>query len=220
MVAAAALVVSSPAPTAAESNGGLRIMPLGDSITAGVNVPGGYRTSLWRRAAADHRKDDFVGSRFNGPIALGDHDHEGHPGWRIDGIDARAAVWTRAARPRTVLLHIGTNDMLRNHDVRRAPARLSTLIGRLTAAAPGADVFVSDLVPIGNRAAEARAKTFNAAVPGVVRKWVQRGRHVHFVAMHSALRRQDLPDGVHPSAGGYAKMAARWYAKLRTGPWI
>ena len=37
--------------------------------------------------------------------------------------------------------------------------------------------------------------------------------------MHSALRPADLsPDGIHPSGGGYAKMAARWYAALRSMP--
>ncbi|MFC4537132.1 SGNH hydrolase, partial [Sphaerisporangium dianthi] len=30
----------------AESNGGVRVMPLGDSITEGTQVPGGYRIGL------------------------------------------------------------------------------------------------------------------------------------------------------------------------------
>src|SRR5512139_1700018 len=72
----------------AESNGGVRIMPLGDSITDGTQVPGGYRIGLWQRLAATGHRVDFVGSQFNGPANLGDHDHEGHPGWRIDQIDA------------------------------------------------------------------------------------------------------------------------------------
>ena len=33
----------------AESNGGVRVMPLGDSITDGAQVPGGYRIGLWQR---------------------------------------------------------------------------------------------------------------------------------------------------------------------------
>ncbi|MEU6432253.1 hypothetical protein ABZ860_40650, partial [Microbispora sp. NPDC046973] len=33
----------------AESNGGVRVMPLGDSITEGTQVPGGYRIGLWQR---------------------------------------------------------------------------------------------------------------------------------------------------------------------------
>ena len=39
----------------------------------------------------------------------------------------------------------------------------------------------------------------------------------HLVDMHSALTTADLADGVHPNAGGYDKMAARWYAALQLG---
>ncbi|MEW9534173.1 SGNH hydrolase, partial [Microbispora sp. NPDC049125] len=47
-VAVAALgVVMSPGVAGAESNGGVRVMPLGDSITEGTQVPGGYRIGLW-----------------------------------------------------------------------------------------------------------------------------------------------------------------------------
>ena len=77
----------------AESNGGVRVMPLGDSITEGTQVPGGYRIGLWQRLAAGGYRVDFVGSQSNGPASLGDHDHEGHPGWRIDQIDANIVGW-------------------------------------------------------------------------------------------------------------------------------
>ncbi|MEV5745599.1 hypothetical protein AB0L30_36545, partial [Microbispora rosea] len=79
----------------AESNGGVRVMPLGDSITEGTQVPGGYRIGLWQRLAAGRYMIDFVGSQYNGPGSLGDHDHEGHPGWRIDQIDANINGWLR-----------------------------------------------------------------------------------------------------------------------------
>ncbi len=205
-------------PSGGESDAGVRIMPLGDSITDGFNVPGGYRSDLWQYLVADGHTDDFVGSQSNGPARLGDHDHEGHPGWRIDEIDAHAADWVRATSPRTVLLHIGTNDMVQNHDPAGAPARLSTLLTHITDAAPTADVLVSDLVPLADPVLESRAAQYNAAVPGVVSVLAAQGRHVHFVAMHSALTTADLADGVHPTAGGYSKMAARWYSALVSSP--
>ncbi len=90
---AALLLVIGPfaggrAAAYAESNGGVRVMPLGDSITDGITVPGAYRIGLWQRFVNDGYKVDFVGSLSNGPAALGDHDHEGHSGWRIDHITA------------------------------------------------------------------------------------------------------------------------------------
>ncbi|GAA4607697.1 lysophospholipase L1-like esterase [Actinoplanes octamycinicus] len=208
-------VTGLPGPAAAESNGGTRVMPLGDSITEGTQVPGGYRIGLWQRMAAAGYRVDLVGSQFNGPAQLGDHDHEGHPGWRIDQIDANIGGWLRASTPRTVLLHIGTNDILQNYNVSGAPGRLSTLLDHIVAGAPSADVFVATLIPLANSGQEAAARTFNAALPGIVRS---KGSRVHLVDMHAALTTGDLIDGIHPTAGGYDKMAAIWYAALRTVP--
>ncbi|GHJ12893.1 MULTISPECIES: RICIN domain-containing protein [unclassified Micromonospora] len=219
-VAALALSVTgvlAPAgPAAAESNGGVRVMPLGDSITEGTQVPGGSRIGLWQRLAAGGYRVDFVGSQFNGPSNLGDHDHEGHPGWRIDQIDANITGWLNTYQPRTVLLHIGTNDILQNYNVSTAPNRLSTLIDRITTTAPNADVFVAQIIPLANAGQESAVRTFNAALPGIVQSKVNAGKRVHLVDQHAALTTADLIDGIHPTATGYDKMAAVWYAALQS----
>jgi lysophospholipase L1-like esterase len=203
---------------AAESNGGVRVMPLGDSITDGLVVPGGYRIGLWQRFTAGGYRVDFVGSLSNGPASLGDHDHEGHSGWRIDQIDANIVNWLHATTPHTVLLHIGTNDIAQNDDLPNAPARLSALIDHITATVPTAEVFVAQIIPLGSPSLEAEVKTFNAAIPGIVQGKVAAGKHVHLVDMHSALTTADLADGVHPNAGGYDKMAAVWFNALLSVP--
>jgi lysophospholipase L1-like esterase len=217
-MAVTAFIVLPASPAGAESNGGTRVMPLGDSITEGTQVPGGSRIGLWQRLNANAYRVDFVGSQFNGPSSLGDHDHEGHPGWRIDQIDANIVGWTQTFTPRTVLLHIGTNDILQNFNVSTAPNRLSTLIDRITNTAPAADVFVAQIIPLANANQEAAVRTFNAAIPGIVQSKVNAGRHVHLVDMHSALTTADLIDGVHPTANGYDKMAAVWFNALRAVP--
>ncbi|MEV4018244.1 lectin [Nonomuraea angiospora] len=217
---AVALVVAGTAMGAgvagAESNGGVRVMPLGDSITEGTQVPGGYRIGLWQRLAAGRYTVDLVGSQFNGPGSLGDHDHEGHPGWRIDQIDANITGWLRTYTPRTVLLHIGTNDVLQNYNLAGAPQRLSALIDHITTAVPDADVFVATIIPLANSGQESAARTFNAAIPGIVQSKVNSGKRVHLVDMHGKLTTSDLIDGIHPTAGGYDKMAAAWYGALQS----
>jgi lysophospholipase L1-like esterase len=215
---AATGAVTGVETASAESNGGVRVMPLGDSITEGTQVPGGYRIGLWQRLAAAGYRVDFVGSQFNGPSSLGDHDHEGHPGWRIDQIDANITGWLRTTNPHTVLLHIGTNDVLQNFNLPGAPGRLSTLIDHITATAPSAEVFVATIIPLSNAAQESAGRTFNAAIPGIVQGKVNAGKHVHLVDMHAALTTADLTDGIHPTAGGYDKMAATWYGALQTVP--
>jgi lysophospholipase L1-like esterase len=218
LATATGLVSVAVQPAAAESNGGVRVMPLGDSITEGTQVPGGYRIGLWQRLAAARYSVDLVGSLSNGPASLGDHDHEGHPGWRIDQIDGSITGWLRTTTPRTVLLHIGTNDILQNYNVGGAPQRLSTLLDHITAAAPSADVFVATIIPLANSGQESAGRTFNAALPGIVQSKVSAGKHVHLVDMHSALTTADLIDGIHPTANGYDKMAARWYSALQAVP--
>jgi lysophospholipase L1-like esterase len=221
LLVAAVLALAGMAPAgtaAAESNGGVRVMPLGDSITEGTQVPGGYRIGLWQRFATDGYRVDFTGSQFNGPAGLGDHDHEGHPGWRIDQIDANIVTWLRNTNPRTVLLHIGTNDVLQNYNLAGAPGRLSTLVDHITATVPAADVFVATIIPLANQNQESAARAFNATIPGMVAAKVNAGKRVHLVDMHAALTTADLIDGIHPTATGYDKMAATWFAALRSVP--
>ncbi|GAA3266236.1 hypothetical protein GCM10020218_003020 [Dactylosporangium vinaceum] len=218
LVAAAATVaalLSAPSAAHAESNGGVRVMPLGDSITDGFNVPGGYRINLWRALANAGHPVDFVGSQFNGPADLPDHDHEGHPGWRIDEVDANATAWVTATAPRSVLIHLGTNDVIQNYALGTAPARLSALVDKVRTAAPNAEVFVASIIPLSDAGREAGAAAFNATLPGIV---AGKGAKVHFVDMHAALTTADLADGVHPNRGGYDKMAARWASALAAVP--
>ncbi|WUR57435.1 cellulose binding domain-containing protein [Micromonospora chokoriensis] len=217
LTAVAAMIAAVPiatSPASAESNGGVRVMPLGDSITDGFNVPGGYRIELWQRFTAGGYRVDFVGSQFNGPASLGDHDHQGHSGWTIAQIDANVVNWLRATNPRTVLLHIGTNDMY--GDTSGAPGRLATLVDRITSTAPNADVFVATIIP--KSGADNQVRGYNNAIPGIVQSRAAAGKRVHLVDMYRALTLSDLADGVHPNATGYRKMAAAWYDALRTVP--
>ena len=203
----ASLAPISPA-SAAQSNGGVKIMPLGDSITDGFNVAGGYRIELWNKLAAGNHTVDFVGSMSNGPASLGDRDHEGHSGWTISQIDAQITGWMRTSQPRTILLHIGTNDM---YNASQAPAQLSALLDRITTLAPDTEVFVATLVPFPRNAQNVQG--FNAQIPGIVKTRADAGKHVHLVDM-SRVTNNDLADGIHPNATGYAKMAAAWYEAL------
>lgn len=203
---------------AAPDAAAVRVMPLGDSITHGEEIPGGYRIGLCQRFVAANLPVQFVGSQSNGPADACGTNHEGHPGWRIDMIDANIVGWLRATNPHTVLLHIGTNDVLQNFNLSTAPARLSALIDHITATVPNAEVFVATIIPIADATSEARARTFNAAIPGIVQGKVNAGKHVHLVNMANALTTADLIDGIHPNATGYDKMAATWFAALSAVP--
>ncbi|MDT0424322.1 MULTISPECIES: SGNH/GDSL hydrolase family protein [Streptomyces] len=217
---AAAGVAFGARPAAAdvpgESNGGVRVMPLGDSLTDGFTpCPGGYRIGLWRRLAEAGYTVDFVGSLANGPAELGDHDHEGHSGWRIDQLDAQLDGWLAATSPRTVLLLIGTNDLNQNHDVANAPARLSALVDRIRALLPDAEIFVASVPPQTDPTQQARVVAYNQALPGAL---AGKDAGVHLVRMYEALTTADLADGVHLTPAGYDRMAGVWFDALRSVP--
>jgi lysophospholipase L1-like esterase len=190
-------------------------MPLGDSITDGFNVPGGYRIDLWDKIVADGYSVDFVGSMTNGPDSLPDMNHEGHSGWTIDQIDSNISSWLSTYNPETILLHIGTNDMY-GSDPAGAPARLATLVDHITTQAPEAELFVATIVPISGY--DETVQAFNATIPGLVEEQVNAGKNVHLVDLYSALTTADLADGVHPNEGGYSKMATGWYEALLSVP--
>ncbi|GAB3957310.1 hypothetical protein GCM10027614_72430 [Micromonospora vulcania] len=130
-------------------------------------------------------------------------------------MDANIVAWMQATNPRTVLLHIGTNDVNQNYDLANAPARLSALIDKIRATGPEVELFVATITPETDATREARVQAYNATIPGIV---AQKGSRVHLVDMHAALTTADLADGVHPNAAGYDKMAARWYAALTSVP--
>jgi lysophospholipase L1-like esterase len=189
-------------------------MPLGDSITDGHNVPGGYRIDLEDQLVADGISFDFVGSLSNGPAALADKNHEGHSGFRIDQISASIGGWLASAQPDAVLLMIGTNDMVQDHQLATAPDRLGALLDQIHTARPSARIFVASIPPFSNAADNQQASSYNAAIPGLVQARAGQGRPITYVEINAALTTADLADGVHPNAAGHAKMADVWHAAL------
>lgn len=193
----------------------LRVMPLGDSITHGATVAGGYRTELWHRLFRERPAVNFVGSQLHGPFGI-DRDHEGHPGKSIQFIRNEVRDWLNTSQPHIILLMIGTNDVLfpEAHDFPGAAARLDSLIGQITVIAPTAELVVASIPVLADPQANARASVFAQEVQAIVNTRAAQGRQVSYVDMYSVLEPADLADGVHPNAAGYEKMAAVWHGAI------
>lgn len=194
----------------------LKIMPLGDSITEGYNVPGGYRIDLWQALRERGDRLEFVGSQENGPPELGDRHHEGYPGWRIDELHQQVEDWLRAAQPDIILLLIGTNDIVQGYAVERAPARLDALIDELFRHRPQAQVFVGSIPPIDEPQLNARVEAYNQAIAQQIQVRQRQGDRLTFVDLYSGLTPEDLADGIHPNRQGHRKIAQMWYDALVT----
>ena len=204
-------------PLVSANSTGIRIMPLGDSITYGVgsSTGGGYRLQLWDDLRVRGFPVDFVGSVKTGPASF-DRENEGHPGWKINQIAAKVVTWLMTYRPNIILLHIGTNDFFKNDDPAQAPARLSHLLNLITTTLPGVTVIVAQILPLPRSARlNAEVVAYNAAIPRIVQADVAQGKHVHYVDMYDAVPPSMLPDQIHPNDAGYALMAKVWlYALL------
>ena len=202
------LVIKTPPPP-------IRIMPLGDSITYGSPVPGGYRDPLYHALTNLGYNVDFIGTQTgNATNTLPEVNHEGHGGWKISdpsiGLYENILGWfSLLADPDVILLHIGTNDDNGSTTFTNAVERLDALITRMAVAKPNAHIIVTTLLKRSSNYA-AITNYFNPFVPGKCAAQAALGRRVTFLDMHAYLQLTDLVDGVHPNRGGYEKMAAAW----------
>jgi lysophospholipase L1-like esterase len=217
LLAAAAVVVVTPAAHAATA---VRIMALGDSITAG---PGCWRAKLWHRLQTSGYTDiDFVGTQSDGggcnPGYSYDFDHEGHGGYAATGIANADQLppWLAAAKPDVVLMHLGTNDMWGGYiPLADKLTAFTKLVGQMRAQNPAMRIVVAQIIPISAAACStcpADVVALNDAIPG----WA-----AGLSTGQSPIRVADLwtgydavadnTDGIHPNDGGFQKMSDAWY---------
>jgi len=216
MVLAGALLMLIETPAHAQS-AGLRVMPVGDSITAGyqniaTNNNNGYRGPLYSELISQGDALDFVGSQRHG--VMFDPDNEGYYGKRIDEVAALTSGEFALYQPNVVLLHLGTNDLGQGYQVSTAPARLAAFIDQIIAADPNVTVLVAQLICNKDPNIQTLTASYNAQIPSIVQARANAGKHVSMVSM-SALTTADLSDNIHPNDGGYQKMADAWDAGIK-----
>lgn len=206
---------------AAPSTGTLRVMPLGDSITLGVN--GGYRNGLWTRLLAAGKKVDYVGSAVDQYAKAPDKDHEGHPGFTIGNIAASADGWLQSAAPDFVLLMIGTNDVAWwcAQTAAQVADQHALLIDQILARVPAAWVVVASIPPMSSGVIQPNnvdraqlAAAYDAEILKRVQARIAAGRRVRFADVASVLAVSDLYDGIHPTEAAADKMAQVWFDAL------
>lgn len=206
------------------------IMPLGDSITVGVN--GGYRNNLYTGLQQDNCGVDFVGTQSDVNTRVADKDHEGHPAFTIGDVAGSVSAWIASTQPSVILLMIGTNDTAwwTNDNGTEIGARHDALIDQLRAARPDAWILVASIPPqtsvLIHGKADGNAATatvdrallteqFNAAVRANVNARVAAGQRVRFVDVNAVLTTADLYDGIHPTEAAHARVAQAFLDAIR-----
>jgi hypothetical protein len=229
----------------ADAQADLTIMPLGDSLTHGYTVPGGYRTRLYTDLQSAGYTFTFVGSATDYPSsvlkAAGQTHHEGHPAYRIDQIannldgndpsansasNNNGGFWFhKPAPPDIILLLAGGNDILQNFQTSTMAQRMDQLIGQIVADSPASLLLVSNFpyhLPAASANQNQLVDAFNAQIQDViVPKYQSLGANVILVDQYPNFLDANGhtihigPDGIHPDQTGYDLMGDTWAAALQ-----
>jgi lysophospholipase L1-like esterase len=211
-----------------------KILPLGDSITYGVNDEGnaGYRGPLFASAVAGGQKITFTGSLSNGPNTVSGQtfpkNNEGHSGWGISEVTpysgGNAGIATvipspalasgSGGIPNIILLHIGTNDQ-GSLTATQMTNDLTGLLDKIITNAPDALLVVAQIIPLGYGTNDV-IKAYNQAIPGIVQQRAAAGKHVALVDMYTGFNASTMlgSDSIHPNTTGYKFMADQWYSAI------
>ena len=218
------LAVAATAICGAVSAATLRIMPLGDSITAGAGWNGGgYRAVLREKLVAAGYDIDYVGTQggnYGTLIDSGDWQHEGHGGWKVQDLVDNFGAWSmNIDAPNVILLKIGTNNFTQDQDL--VMAQTCALLDEIKRIQPSAHVIVANLISIMQDMTgtlgdyDAWVRQHNALLAAEIARRAANGDKVSLVDMYSAV---PIPSGyndiVHPNENGYRAMADVWYTAI------
>lgn len=204
----------------------LRIMPLGDSITHGVDffdivdnppVPlrVGYRKALFESLTDSGHVVDFTGQagqRAGFDAGLADPDNNGYPGVDIPFVTSKVYEVLDEGPSDVILLHIGTNQ---TPPTAEGVLDILDEIDRWVLTNFPVHVLVSTLVPKRDEALQLIVDEFNNDLRRVI--GLRSQSSVTLVENALALSVENISleaVGVHPNPFGYQRMAETWFDGL------
>ncbi|KAF1807892.1 SGNH hydrolase [Eremomyces bilateralis CBS 781.70] len=205
----------------------VRIMPLGDSVTAGVS--GCWRQVLWQNLAQSGLEGQFkfVGTQKSLFSCPGEYDleHEGHVGYEAIGIASKGQLsgWLNQVKPVDIgMILLGTNDVWRGRSVVDGEAAFTKLVEQFRTQKPTVRILIAQIMNL-----QPRGVNCGSTCPQAVSAWNEM-----IAAVASKLNTPQSPviavdcftgfdiatdtqDGIHPNSGsGTQKVAACWQEPL------
>lgn len=201
----------------------------------------GYRKTLYDRLIAEGYPVDFVGPESaGGDTGLTDTDHAGFPGFEADQVFNPVNTWFNAStanKTDIIMMHVGTNDLYQQDSTTLAVSEVSALVGNFQTWQTSNDlpltILAAKIIPPNPSAIQPVTAlslgpiftAFNAELETTLtasyNNAVNTTFQLHMVDQASALNAAtDLTNltidtvGLHPTDGGYAKMATTWYNSL------
>ncbi len=196
LLAALALIALAAAPCAGAEE--RVIVAFGDSLTAGLGVPAeqSYPSRLAERLKTEGYAYRVVNAGVSGDTTAG-------------GL--RRVDWALRLKPEIVILELGANDALRGQDLAAVRANVDQLVARFQAA--GARVLVAGMRLPPNYGSRYGGE-FQRIFEEVARR---RGAALmpFFLDGVAGTPALNQPDGIHPTADGYAVVVDRLWPHLR-----
>ena len=195
LVQAVAACSTQPIASAGE---GRVLLAFGDSLTSGLGVPAEqtYPAQLAARLAREGYDYRVVNAGVSGDTTAG-------------GL--RRVDWALRLEPEVVIVELGVNDALRGQKLASVRANLAQIVARFQAS--GARVLIAGMrLPpnYGDHYAEDFHRLYRE---------VARARHAplmpFFLDGVGAIPRLNQPDGIHPTAEGYAIVVDRLWPYLQ-----
>ncbi len=178
--------------TRAAAGGPVRLVALGDSLTAGYRLPGdaAFPTVLERLLKAGGADVTVANAGVSGDTATGG----------LDRVD-----WSVPDGTAGVILELGANDMLRGTDPTVTEAALTAIIERLKAR--GIPVLLAGMEAAPNLGPDYKTR-FDAIYPTLAKRY-DLTLYPFFLDGIIGDRAQHLDDGLHPNRQGVETIAAR-----------
>jgi lysophospholipase L1-like esterase len=203
LVSVVSVVISLFLHTMLISVASTRIVAVGDSTTAGTP---GFKSPV--EAAPNGRGDET--SQYAYWLMQAHPDWEvlnrGVNGERSDQIRARFDRDVIAADPKAVVIIAGVNDVYQGRSVEHVTVQLHAMYAR--AAQAGIRVVAGSIIPYNTATPEQNARMRQ------INQWIRDQPGIVFVDTRAAAAKADdpdrlfdSPDGLHPTAAGYRRMA-------------
>jgi lysophospholipase L1-like esterase len=213
----------------------VKIMPMGDSVTArGSSPESSYRYWLWK---------DLQNAGFNNFVFLGNQNgvSDGAPAnsWpqeRYEGGGPSNDAWTSSdgvnaapsaakSAPDFLILDLGSNDIIDGIDAATTQANLQTIIEDFAAVNPSIIILLAQPTPFAvdpvatsqQKRMERQQQSKLAGIAARVTKAERRaGRRVVLINQFAGYNvRTDTKDGTHPDVRGEQKIARKYFTVLR-----
>lgn len=175
----------------------LKILALGDSLTAGYNLPAdaSFPAQLQKALRAKGLQATVINAGVSGDTTAGG----------LARLD-----WALADKPSHALVALGANDMLRGLSPEEAKANLDTIITRLKQA--NVQVMLVGMLAAPNLGSE-YGRRFNAIFPDLAKKH-DVPLYPFFLDEVANNPKLNLGDGIHPNRDGVATMVRKMLPQI------